>query len=82
MCARLPLLDEGTTKLDSVLKIIAGVKTKEQEIMAAGGEHAILQEINEEQINNLLEMLKTPAFQKLARQLLMRWMNMEKKTPY
>ncbi|MGI6588651.1 MAG: hypothetical protein ACOX2N_07790 [Peptococcia bacterium] len=80
MCARLRiLLDEGTSKLDSVLNIVKGVKTKEEEIMTAGGEQAVLQQLNEEQIDNLLEMLKTPTFQKLARQLLTRWINSEEK---
>ena len=31
--------------------------------------------MNEEQIDNLLEMLKTPSFQKLARKLLTQWVN-------
>lgn len=76
MCGRLrTLLDEGTYKLDAVLKIINGVKTKEQEIIATGGDPTVLQQMNEEQIDNLLEMLKTPAFQRIARQLLTQWIN-------
>jgi hypothetical protein len=64
------LLDEGTYKLDAVLNIVNSIKTREEEIMVAGGDQTVLQQINEEQINNLLEMLKTPAFQKIARQVL------------
>lgn len=79
-CGRLRrLLDEGTYKLDSILTIINNVKTKEQEIVASGGDPVILQQMNEEQIDNLLEMFKTPTFQKLARQLLTQWINSEGK---
>lgn len=71
MCSNFrALLDEGTYKLDAVLNIINSIKAREQEIMVAGENKAALQQINEEQIENLLEMLKTPAFQKIARQLL------------
>jgi len=69
------LLDEGTYKLDSILNLINSVKTKEQEIMTSGGDPAIFQQMNEGQIDNILEMLKTPSFQKLARQLLKQWTN-------
>jgi len=69
------ILDEGTYKLDSIIKIINNVKTKEEEIKTSGGDPAVLQQINEEQIDNLLEMLKTPAFQKIARQLLSQYVN-------
>jgi len=69
------LLDEGTYKLDAILNIINSVKTKEQEIITSRGDPAVLQQMNEEQIDNLLEMLKTPSFQKLARQLLSQWIN-------
>ena len=73
------LLDEGSYKLDSALKVIDNIKIKEQEIMVSGGEPAVLQQLNEEQIDNLLEMLKSPAFQKLIRQLLLRWLNLAEK---
>jgi organic radical activating enzyme len=69
------LLDEGTYKLDSILNIVNSVKTKEQEILTSGGDPVVLQQMNQEQIDNLLEMLKTPSFQKLARQLLSQWIN-------
>ncbi|MGI6144440.1 MAG: hypothetical protein GX092_07040 [Clostridia bacterium] len=69
------LLDEGTYKLDSILNIVNSVKTKEQEILTSGGDPVVLQQMNEEQIDNLLEMLKTPSFQKLARKLLTQWVN-------
>lgn len=73
------LLDEGTYKLNSALKVIDNIKIREQGIMVSGGESAVLQQMNEEQIDNLLELLKSPAFQQLARQLLLRWLHTVKK---
>jgi|GEM_PF-1189422 len=69
------LLDEGTYKIDSLLNVVNNLKTKEQNIAAAGGDQAVLQQMNEEQINGFLEMLKSPAFQNLARQMLIKWAN-------
>lgn len=69
------LLDEGTYKIDAVLNIINGLKVKEQNIVASGGDQAVLQQMSAEQIDSLLEMLRTPAFQSLARQLLTKWVN-------
>ena len=69
------LLDEGTYKLDSALNIISNIKTKEAEIVNSGGDEVVLQQMSEEQIDNLLEMLKSPAFQKIARQLLVKWID-------
>lgn len=74
MCERLrKLLDEGAYKLDAVLNIIHGMKSREQNIVNAGGDLAVMQQMNEEQIDSLLEMLKSPAFQSLARQMLVKW---------
>lgn len=72
------LLDEGTYKIDSVLNIVETLKNREQNIIQAGGDQAVLQQMNEEQINSFLEMLKTPAFQNIARQLLIKWGNQSK----
>lgn len=66
------LLDEGTYKIDSLTKIVSNLKAAEVNNSAAGGDQAVLQQMNEEQINSFLEMLKTPAFQNLARQLLLK----------
>lgn len=73
------LLDEGSYKLDSVLKIIDNIRTKEVEIQNAGGDEAVVQQMNQEQIDDFLEMLKSPAFQKVARQLLARIISPENK---
>ncbi|MDD4047485.1 MAG: hypothetical protein PHI90_01420 [Clostridia bacterium] len=64
------LLENGTYKLDALLNIIGGIKSKEQEILASGGDQSFVEQINEEQIDSFLEMLKSPAFQKIARQML------------
>lgn len=69
------LLDEGAYKLDAVLKIIRNVRAKEVEIKNAGGDEAVLQQMDEEQIDHFLEMLKSPAFQNVARQLLVRFVS-------
>lgn len=66
------LLDEGSYKLDSVLKIIDNIRAKEVEIQDAGGNEAVVQQMNQEQVDNFLEMLKSPAFQNVARQLLVK----------
>ena len=66
------LLDEGTYKIDSLINIVNGLKTTEESVATAGGDQAVLQQMTEEQINSFLEMLKTPAFQNLARQLLIK----------
>lgn len=71
-------LDEGAYKIDSVLNVINNVKNKEQNIMAAGVGTDEMKQMNEEQVDNLLEMLKTPAFQSVAKQLLTKWVNMGK----
>jgi len=68
-------MDEGTYKLDAVLNVINGLKTKEQDMKNSGQEGPIIQQMNEEQINSFLEMLKTPAFQSLARQMLTKWVS-------
>lgn len=67
------LLDEGTYKIDAMLNILNNLKAKEESIVASGGDQAVVQQLNEEQVDSILEMLKTPAFQNLARQLLKKW---------
>ena len=67
------MLDEGSYKLDAVVNIVNGLKTKEQEIKTSSKKGPVIQQISEEQINGFLEMLKTPAFQSLARQMLTKW---------
>lgn len=69
------LMDEGTYKLDSAVKIINNLKVQESNIMSAAGDPAAVKQLSEEQIDDLLEMLKTPAFQSLARQVLYKWVN-------
>jgi seryl-tRNA synthetase len=66
------LLDEGAYKLDSVIKIIDNVRAQEVEIRNAGADEAVLQHMDQEQIDQFLEMLKSPAFQNIARQLLVK----------
>lgn len=74
LCQKLQkLMDEGAYKLDAVRNIINSMKTREQNILNTGGEQAVIQQMNEEQINSFLEMLKSPTFQSLARQLLVKW---------
>lgn len=67
------LMDEGTYKLNAILNIVENMKSREQTIMASSEDQAVLQQITEEQVDSLLEMLKSPAFQSLARQLLTKW---------
>lgn len=67
------LMDEGTYKLNAVLNIIDGLKVREQNIMTTGMNPSVIQQMNEEQIDSLLELLKSPAFQSLARQILIKW---------
>ncbi|MCR4441418.1 MAG: hypothetical protein QHH10_04650 [Peptococcaceae bacterium] len=67
------LLDEGTHKIDAVLNIINNLKVKERAILSAGGDQAVVQQMSEEQIDSILDMLKSPAFHSLLRQLLVKW---------
>lgn len=69
------LMDEGTYKLEAVLNIVTNLKSREHDIMAASEDQALLQQITEEQVDSLLEMLKSPAFQSLAKQFLSKWIN-------
>jgi hypothetical protein len=76
MCGKIRrFLDEGTYKIDSLLNIISGVKAREHEIMAAGGDQTFLHQMNEQQIDSFLEMLKSPPFQKIARQMIVKFIN-------
>ena len=56
------LLDEGAYKLDSVIKIIDNVRAQEVEIRNAGADEAVLQHMDQEQIDQFLEMLKALLF--------------------
>ncbi|PKM86200.1 MAG: hypothetical protein CVU87_12890 [Firmicutes bacterium HGW-Firmicutes-12] len=67
------LLDEGSYKIDAILNVVDKLKTKEQTILEAGGDQAAIQQITEEQIDSFLEMLKTPTFQNLIKQMLHKW---------
>ncbi len=67
------LMDEGTYKLNAVLNIVDSLKVREQNIMTTGMDPSVIQQMNEEQIDSLLELLKSPAFQSLARQILIKW---------
>jgi len=69
------MMDEGTYKLDAALNVVNGLKKREQDIKTSEKEGPVLQQMNEEQINSFLEMLKTPAFQNLARQMLSKWVS-------
>lgn len=68
-------LDEGAYKLDAVLNIIDGMKNREQSFMAAGAGPEAMHHMNEEQVDNILEMMKSPAFQSVAKQILTKWAN-------
>jgi organic radical activating enzyme len=67
------MIDEGTYKLDAILNIVNNLKTREQNIIATGASPAVIQQLNAEQVDSLLEMLKSPAFQNIARQVLLKW---------
>jgi len=67
------LLEDGTRKIDAVLNIVSGLKAQERAILSAGGEQAAAQQMSKEQIDSILEILKSPAFHSLLRQLLMKW---------
>lgn len=69
------LMDEGTYKLNAVLNIVDSLKVREQNIMTTGMNPSVIQQMNEEQIDSLLELLKSPAFQSLARQILIKWID-------
>lgn len=68
------LLDEGTYKMNAALNVVNGLKTREQNILVSGEDPATVQQINEEQIDSFLELLKSPAFQSIARQFLAKYM--------
>lgn len=67
------LLDEGTYKMDAALNVVNGLKTREQAILTSGEDSAAVQQINAEQIDSFLELLKSPAFQSIARQFLSKY---------
>jgi precorrin-6B methylase 2 len=67
------LLDEGSYKIDAILNIVDKLKTQEMDIVQAGGDATVKQQITEEQIDSFLEMLKTPTFQHLIKQMLHKW---------
>lgn len=69
------LLDEGTYKLEAVLNIVNNMKSREESIMTASESQESVQQITEEQVESMLEMLKSPAFQSLAKQVITGWVN-------
>lgn len=68
------IINEGTYKLDAVLNIVSNLKTREQNIIATGASPNVIKQLNAEQVDSLLEMLKSPAFQNIARQFLLKFM--------
>lgn len=66
-------LNESSYKIDAILNIINNLKTKEQNIAVSGGDPNVIQQISEEQIDSFLEMLKTPTFQNLIKQVLQKY---------
>lgn len=75
------LLDEGSYKLEAALNVINGLKTQEKNIASAASDAAVIKQINAEQVDGILEMLKTPAFQSIARQVMLKWVNQEQQHP-
>lgn len=69
------LLDEGTYKLEAVLNIVDNMKNREHTIMTASDNQEAASQITEEQVDSMLEMLKSPAFQSLAKQVITGWVN-------
>lgn len=67
------LMDEGTHKLNSTVNVLEKLKSQEQNMVNSVDGPGEVRPMNEEQINSMLEMLKTPAFQNLARQMLLKW---------
>lgn len=66
-------LDEGMYKIEAVQNIVNNMKTQESKISESGQDQAVIQQLTEEQIDSFLEMLKTPTFQNLIKQLLSKW---------
>ena len=69
------LMDEGSYKLDATLNIINNLKNQEKNIVSSVGDPVAIKQMSEEQIDGLLEMLKTPAFQSIAKQAMVKWLN-------
>lgn len=69
------LMDEGSYKLDAALNIINNLKVQEKNIISAAGDPVAVKQMSEEQIDGLLEMLKTPAFQSIAKQAMVKLLN-------
>lgn len=69
------LMDEGTYKLDAMLNVINNLKIRESNIAVSMHDEAAMKELTEDQIDSMLEMLKTPAFQSVARKLLLKWID-------
>jgi len=71
------LLDEGTYKIDAALNIIDGLKTQEKNILNSAGDPVAIKQMSAEQVEGILEMLKSPAFQNIARQVMLKWLNQD-----
>lgn len=67
------LMDEGTYKLDALLNVINNLKKRESSMAASINDEAAMKQLSEEQVDSMLDMLKTPAFQSVARKLLVKW---------
>ncbi len=73
-CLRIrQLMDEGTYKLNSTQNVLTKLKTKEQNIVNSAANQGTVRQMSEEQIDDMLEILKSPAFQNLAKQMMMKW---------
>ncbi len=71
------LLDEATYKMEASLNVINGLKKQEENILKSAGNPVAVKQLTEEQIDGFLEMLKTPAFQNLVKQVLTKWVVQE-----
>ena len=69
------LLDEGTSKLDSSLVVVNNLKKQEENFISTAEEPQKVKLLSEEQIDGILDMIKTPAFQNIAKQMLLKWLD-------
>ena len=53
---------------NELVNIINNLKNQEKNIVSSVGDPVVIKQMSEEQIDGLLEMLKTPAFQSIAKQ--------------
>lgn len=71
------LMDEGTHKLNSSLNVLNKLKSQEQNIINSADNPVAVKQMSEEQIDGLLEMLKTPAFQNLLKQMMLKYLTQD-----